>query len=465
MYDEKLMELELQKAAAFYCEGLTIQEISEIVSQPLSEVQRMIQHAEQSGYFEYRPQLFPNRILPEVGAYIKDEVLTAALRRVLNESLELRLITLHIARSPASMFRLYEIEADESSVAHKKYREAELVSLKLCGSKAADHLCSKLFDDRDHTIGVNWGNAVKLTIDQIRPMPSTLRDGLLSVISLFGDLDFHPQQPLTGQKTFNHVNCNRHVQQLAMRLGSRSEAVSLSVPGFIPSHFAEDGATLEAIRSFLGSHASYQRIFGDLPGNDPVRPRAYNGIIDVDSDAHITKMDTIITGFGSADTYTDAFHYLSFWLSEEESQILRSHCREGRVVGDIAGHLVPSIKGEKDDVLMRFLRRINSRILAAQPSDFVDVACRHRKNGLGAGVVGVTVGARKAKILARLLSKSPAPVSALFIDTHLALSLLADLSPTEFGTYLRGAEGRLLVEDAKEWSAGTQTLIPALSHI
>lgn len=120
----------------------------------------------------------------------------------------------------------------------------------------------------------------------------------------------------------------------------------------------------------------------------------------------------------------------------------------------------PSVRGEEDDEMKRFLRVINRRFLAAQPSDFVDVASRHRKNGLGAGVVGVTVGASKAKIVARLLSLSPCPISGQFIDTHCALALLAELSRPEFRRFVRGP-GRRLLSDLGRWSADSRMLIPA----
>ena len=190
-----------------------------------------------------------------------------------------------------------------------------------------------------------------------------------------------------------------------------------------------------------------------------MRPRKYNGLIDVISDVKITQMDTIITGFGSADTYTDLSHFLKFWLDEAEVRTLLRYCADAKVVGDIAGHLVPSADGEDDDELKRFLRRINRRILGAQPSDFVDVASRHRKNNIGAGVVGVTVGARKAKIIARLLSLSPCPISMLFIDVHCALALLAELSRAEFRRFVSGP-GRRLLRDVGQWSADSRRLIP-----
>ena len=452
-------EVELQKVAALYCEGKTRSEISDMMSKPESEVQRMIEHAEQLGYVQYRPQLTVEALFPEVNDFVYNLMLTDALRTVLADSPELSLMTTCITRSPNKMFTHYRANSEENSSEYAEYREAEYLSLQTSAMRASEYLCSRLFDGSDHTVGVNWGISVKLTIAHMRPVPSQLTEATISIISLFGDLDFHPQQLSLNRIGSEHINCNTHVAQLALRLGGRGKAVPLNVPGFIPAEFAQDLNTFNGIRRFLGSHSSYRRIFGELPGDDPTKPRAYNGIIDFVSDAKITHTDTIITGFGSADTYTDMSHFLKFWLDASEIQLLLRYCNDGKVVGDIAGHLVPSIGGEKDDELKRFLQVINRRILAAQPSDFADVASRHRKNNIGAGVVGVTVGARKAKIIARLLSLSPCPISALFIDTHCALALLAELSRSEFRRFVRGS-GRRLLTDVERWSADSHSLIP-----
>jgi DNA-binding transcriptional regulator LsrR (DeoR family) len=458
MDDKEFDEVLLQKVAALFCEGLSKSDIASILSISETEVQRMIEHAEARGYFTYGPKLEIDTLLPEVSDFVSSERLTEALRAALKETFELSLINIRITLSPKSMFTHYVAPSPGSSE-HAEYRKAEYLSLKAAAARASEELVSRLFDGEDHTIGVNWGISVKLTIDQMRPLPSLVGDATISVISLFGDLDFHAPADSAGRIGSEYINCNTHVQQLALRLGRRAKAVPLNVPGFIPAEFDKSPQTFSSIRNFLGSHSSYRRIFGELPGNDPAKPRTYNGIIDFVSNAEITRMDSIITGFGSADAYTDLYYFLQSWLDNEEIETLLNYSREGQVVGDIAGHLVPSLIGEHDDQVKVFLRHINRRILAAQPSDFVDVASRHRKTKKGAGVVGVTVGARKAKIVARLLSQSPCPISALFIDTHCALALLAELSPSEFRRFVLGPGRRLLAEGGK-WSTECRRLIP-----
>jgi hypothetical protein len=98
--------------------------------------------------------------------------------------------------------------------------------------------------------------------------------------------------------------------------------------------------------------------------------------------------------------------------------------------------------------------------LAAQPSDFIDVASRYQKTKKGAGVIAVTVGARKAKILYTLLSWAPCPLSMLVIDSHCALALLNSIDPESFKDFVASQEGKRLVGGHKKWSDGTKTLIP-----
>src|SRR5205085_6729351 len=125
------------------------------------------------------------------------------------------------------------------------------------------------------------------------------------------------------------------------------------------------------------------------------RPRDALGISNQETRAKIAHMDTIITGFGSADMYTFLSVFFKAWLDPREIDELLSHVKRDLVVGDIGGHFVPSAIGRDDDALIRFLLEINRRIPAAQPSDFRHVASTHVKTHKGGGVVGVTVGARK----------------------------------------------------------------------
>ena len=453
-------EIGLQKVAALHCEGIPSTEIAGMLSLSHGEVRRMIERAEQSGYFLYSPQLNVSALSSEAIEFIQNGSLSHALCSALADIPELSFISIDVTPSPAAMFARFCLNAAEGTSEYSEYRTAEYMSLNAVATHVAARFSKGLFDGRDHVIGVNWGVGVKRVIDHIRPPAKHQAPGNLAVISLFGDMEFYPQDPSAQSVGSEHVNCNDHVWELASRLAPYAQAVPLNAPCFVPAGFAKDQNTFNAIREFLGSHSSYRRIFGELPGDDPIRPRKYNGIIDFASDVKITQMDSILTGVGSADAYTQMSAFLKFWLDASELKTLRNYCMQELVVGDLGCHLICSPEAEENDELKRFLRQINRRILGAQPSDFVDVASRHRKTGIGVGVVTMAIGARKAKILARLLTlpNSPCPISALVVDTHCALALLKELNVREYRSFMSGPGTRFFAE-TDTWSPDTRTLL------
>jgi len=188
-------------------------------------------------------------------------------------------------------------------------------------------------------------------------------------------------------------------------------------------------------------------------------PKNLTAITKRPAEAMISHMDTIITGFGAADNYTVLSHYLKSWMHEEEIETLLEYCRAGKVAGDIGGHLISPTEAKNDNDLINFLLRMNRRTLAAQPSDFIHVASRHLKSRKGAGVLGIAAGARKARILSTLLSRSPCPISRLVVDTHCALALLNSIDPKEFKRFVSD-EGKRFVETTENWSESTRKLIP-----
>ncbi|MCJ7813200.1 hypothetical protein MUP95_07800, partial [bacterium] len=414
----------LQKVAVLYCEGMKKQDIAKILFINENDVQKIIEGASQRGYFDYKPVLSANILNTEICQFVSNEVLIAALKNSLHKKFECILTPITITPSPLSMFTKFAMNPDESSEDFNNYLDAERSSVQIAASRAAEKLSRILFDGEDHVIGLNWGAVVGETIKRIHPLPSHLGDGHISVVSLFGDLDFFAseddQEPL-GAKG---MNCNNLVTQLVQRLGDRGEVVPLNVPGFIPAKFAKDKHTFDAIRTFMTNHSSYRRIFGGLPPENPRESRKTEGISSYPSQAKISFIDTILTGLGVADSYTVFRNYHTSLLDTDEIQSLLKYCETNQVVGDIGGHLIESKEGGEIKEVIRFLTKINRRLLAAQPSDFIDVASRHLKNNKGAGVVVVTVGARKAKVLFTLLSWSPCPISMVITDTHCALALL-----------------------------------------
>jgi DNA-binding transcriptional regulator LsrR (DeoR family) len=449
---------ELQEVAALYCEGMRKEDIALILSKDENDIQRMIENAEQMKYFEYRPYPTWSSLDPKVEDFVYNASLTTPLSNLFQDRIEGSLFPIIITPSPVSMFRTYEVDPKLNRGHYDDYREAERESTHIIARRAAQEIAKYIFDGKDHVIGLNYGYVVRETISNIRRIPNR-PSGKITVVSLFGDLEFNMPELNESPVHSTDVNCNNLVSQLAQQLGVCAEAVPLSVPGFIPERFARNVDTLNEIRNFLTSHASYRRIFGSPPAGDPESPRETHGISNQQSDAKIAHMDTIITGFGSADSYTGLYGFIRAWLSEDEIEKLTKYCQEGKIVGDLGGHLVASEEAKRDSRLKGFLLNINSRIPAAQPSDFIEVASKPRKIANTAGVVGITAGARKANILYTLLSRDPCPISRLIIDTHCALALLNLVAPTEFKRFVTG-NNKQLIEGSEQWSADTRRLIP-----
>jgi len=450
---------DLQLVAALYCEGMTKQNIAYILSADDDYVQKMIEEAELRDYFTYEPKLTLDVLNPEVRELVYNEVLTDALCKTLKKKLEFSNIPVSITPSPVDMFTKYKIDAKVETEDFKDYTNAEWESVRIVGNRASQELSKILFDGEDHIIGLNWGTIVEETINNVSPLPSQISANKIKVISLFGDLEFHSPKIDISLFTSVELNCNKLVNRLVQRLGGQAKAVQLNVPGFIPEQFSKNKDTFEAIKFFLTSHNSYKKIFGTPPSKSSSQYQSVTVLTDRSSEAMISSVDTIITGFGSADNYTVLSEYLRSWLSSEEIKILFNYSRDEKIAGDIGGHLLASPLAKDDHELANFLKKLNRRILATQPNDFIDVASRHIKSGKGAGVMGMAVGARKAKILYTLLSQNPCPISRLVIDSHCALALLHLIDPAEFKAFVRDRGGKL-VEKHSCWSEETKKFIP-----
>lgn len=459
MSTQTINPLEIQKAAGLYCQGMTLGDIAQSLACDESDVERMIEYAEQEQYFRLEPTLSSDNLDPQVREFIDNEILTSALSHALQDKIELTLTQLTVTPSPPELFTTYRAGDTPGSEEREAYLNAERRASAIVCQRAAQEVSQHLFDGKSHVVGLNWGLMVREIVQRLRPRPSDLGQAQIRVVSLFGDLEFATERSDVPAPAALDINCNTLVTQLAKQLGRAGQAVTLNVPGFVPARFAQNEAAFQAIRDFMTSHSSYRRIFPGPPEEQPGRPRSLRIAGEGTDEALISHMDSILTGLGAADNYTILDHYLQALLDAEESEQLGQYCREGKVVGDIGGHLVESKKGSDDNQLMDFLTHVNRRILAAVPADFVDVASRNRKTGDGAGVTVATAGARKSKILITLLSWEPCPISRLVIDTHCALALLHEVDPAAFKKFLRD-EGRPLVANHAQWSDGTRALIP-----
>lgn len=459
MTNFKFDSSDLKIVAALYCEGMAREDIAHVLCVSENDVQRMIEAAEGSEYFTYTPKLTLAIMDHEVEEVVYGTIFTDTLRKTLQSKLEFSVVPVTITPSPIAMFRTYKTDAIIGSKQWKEYNESEWQSTQMVCRRAAQELSKFLLDGKPHIVGLNWGAMVKETIRHIAPLPSLSHNKKITVVSLFGDLEFHfPGHDIQYRRSIE-LNSNKLVNQLVQRLGGQAEAIPLNVPGFIPVQFSHNIDSFEAIRSFLTSHSSYRKIFGATPIDSLQKPQFDAVMVERPADSMISRIDTIVTGFGSADNYTVLNAYFKSWLTQSENDQLVQYFREEKVVGDIGGHLIAPPKAKNDDDLVNFLNTLNRRILATQPNDFISVASRYLKGRIGAGVMGIATGARKAKVLYTLLSQDPCPVSRLVLDSHCALALLYLIDPKEFKDFIAG-KGKRHAEKSEEWSEGTRRLIP-----
>jgi DNA-binding transcriptional regulator LsrR (DeoR family) len=442
---------ELQQVAGLFCEGMSLQDIvSTLPGRNESDIWQMLQRALREGYFHYQPVLSINNMSKELRNFLNNETLTKTIAEALSTKLELRNISIRITRSPERMFECYQVEPITDEEKYREYLKAESASLEIIGRRVATELSRRLFDGKQHIVGLNYGASVLLAAKQLSPLPSQVSQ-MLTVVSLFGDIGFHiAEGPLPLLKGNVPLASNDIVALLANRLGPMAKAELLNVPAFIPYEFTLVEDTFRNIHNFLTSHSSYTRIFGTPYSVDKAR----------NPDALVTKMDTIITGFGSADNYTVLQCFLPAWLSTEETETILDHCRSGAIVGDIGGHLVTSpLWSGNTRSLNQFLSRINQRLIAANPIDFLNVADRHAMNrNTGAGVVGVAAGGRKARILHALLAQERCPLSMLFIDTFCALALLNLIDSNAYRVLIHSGESGI-TPNRENWSIATKQLL------
>ncbi len=436
-----------QQVIALYCEGFHEKQIAQMVMEEERKVYQIIERGLEKGDITHVPKLNLKALDSSVHTTVYQTKQIEELKKRLEAQLEMKPIKLTIKPTPR--------------IAEETLRDdfnAEKEALKLISREAARQLSKILFNGKDQTIGFNWGYAVWKVVDNLHPLPGEIGDSQIKGVSLFGDLEYTRKENKSIRKLESAIqlSCNSIITKFVQKLGGRGVAVPLNVPFFIPWNLAEHTQHFENTHKFLTNRVSYKRIFGTRPPKNPMMSREK----DKNNEALINEMTTIITGFGAVDSVTTFHKYLTHLLSEKEIAELETYVQAGKIVGDIGGHLVSSQDSKDDAAVSNFLVRINQRILAANPGDFKAIASKHRKNKQGGGVIGIAVGARKAKILHALLAQDPCPVSRLIIDSHCALALLNQMNEQDYRDFIKEKSGAVLMEDRKYWSEKTKEMIP-----
>lgn len=229
-----------------------------------------------------------------------------------------------------------------------------------------------------HVVGINWGWSVRHCVTNLRP---SRPNPDLRFVPLVGNLSLDESDPHFEEAI--ECSSNRLAQTAASSFGA-PRAPRLSTPAYIPRRFASDRRGLKAIRDFIESDISYRRIFGGADESG-------------DQTALIDQMDTLVTGLSSIDVDTLPTYRPNLITPDDVAALERAG-----VVGDLALHLLieDAASDSADSEEQALVDSINDLIVGASPRNFIDIAERSRtENAQGPGVLVVSVGAWKARIL------------------------------------------------------------------
>ena len=279
-------------------------------------------------------------------------------------------------------------------------RQARPEVVERIGLFAARRLADSL-GDGDHVVGVNWGWSVRQAVVNLRPARPNPN---VRFVPIVGSLSLDERDPHFDEA----IECSANrLAQLAASAFDAPRSPRVTTPAYIPRRFHRDPRGLRAIRDFVEGDVSYLRIFGGKDENGARQP----GLMD--------QVDTLVTGLSSIDVDILPV-YRPHLITQEDIPILQ---RAG-VVGDLALHLiVESEEMDRNSPERQLVETINSLIVGAEPSDFVKVADRARRaDSQGLGVVVLSVGAWKARILTTAIRMGAVTELITDMDTALAIA-------------------------------------------
>ena len=468
------MQRQTPEVAGLVAAGFSVLETSEITGLSIRQVEERIEYAIKHGILQCAYSL-TTKLEESVSRELLPHCRTKNIRAKLIDLPEANGVDFIVVPSRKEMFTSYvrdEVPTDNEALMDYKSRKesyvsAEAETIMTVSATAAHFVAEGIFNGREHVVGVNWGYVVFWIADHLRKLQPIERSmgqgGLLTWVSLYGEIEFPIYYAIDDKAPERRtVSSNANVTYLEGHIGN-SIAERLTVPSFLPAQFVSNPQHRQ-IRVWLTGHRTYRAIYGSgPPPESPNDPRTTSS--GDRANALLHKLDTIITGLGGADNYTDLSNFLSGWLTPEELRNLKELRSAGKIAGDLGGHIFPTTLGNEDEDVRSFLSKINSRLLAARPADFALVSHRHRvEPDSGAGVVATVAGARKAQIVKALLdSADVSPVNTVVLDVHCALALLNLIDETKFAEFR--ADNPDYFENNEEWSPATTALIPPRSYV
>ena len=279
-------------------------------------------------------------------------------------------------------------------------RQARPEAVERIGLFAAKRLADAL-EEGEHVVGLNWGWSVRHCVVNLRPLRANPN---VRFVPIVGSLSLDETDPHFDEA----IECSANrLAQLAASAFDAPRAPRITTPAYIPRRFHSDPRGLRAIRDFVESDVSYLRIFGGKDERGIPQP----GLLD--------QVDTLITGLSSIDVDILPI-YRPNLITQEDIPVLE---RAG-VVGDLALHLVvESESADKRAPERQLVETINSLIVGAGPADFVQAAERAREeNAPGLGVVVLSVGVWKARILTTAIRMGAVNELITDLDTALAIA-------------------------------------------
>ncbi len=391
---------EALKVAYYHCVlEMPLKSIAEMLGKSPATITRRLDEVRQAGWLRDHPEFSPP---PEIWRELQGRMTCSDIENGLLD---------HFGREVLKRVTVLP-SLPKQGIRHPV--EASPENVERVGLYAAQRLCETLADGA-HVVGVNWGWSVRHCVTTLRP---SRPNPDLRFIPLIGNLSLDENDPHFEEA----IDCssNRLAQIAASAFGA-PRAPRLSTPAYIPRRFHSDARGLRAIRDFIESDISFRRIFG---GADETG---------IPQTGLIEQVDTIVTGMSSIDVETLPI-YRPNLITPNDVEVLE---RAG-VVGDLALHLVVEDAPVKRSEEESLVHSINGLIVGASPADFIRIAERARSSGAsGLGVVVLSVGAWKARILSTAIRLRAVNELITDLETALAVGKHAGISfPT--GSYLPG---------------------------
>ena len=281
-------------------------------------------------------------------------------------------------------------------------RQARPEAVERIGLFAARRLTEEL-SFGEHVVGVNWGWSVRHCMANLRPPRPNPSARFIPIV---GSLSLDETDPHFDEA----IECSANrLAQLAASAFDAPRAPRITTPAYIPRRFHEEPKRLKAIREFVESDVSYLRIFGGTDEHGSQQP----GLM--------RQVDTLVTGLSSIDVEILPI-YRPHLITQEDIPVLE---RAG-VVGDLALHLIVEADSmDRRSPERQLVETINSLIVGATPADFIRVAERaRREDAPGLGVVVLSVGVWKARILTTAIRMGAVNELITDLDTALAIARL-----------------------------------------